>query len=118
MPAISYKLSTHAGTFTDISTNTNAVALGMDLPDGTDLLNYFFEPTTAGGTTPTSKKVTTTPSTTAMMATYYEKLDPSEFCFPLGFDFKISGRTVQYFLVSALGGVYFSTEPIREPATS
>ncbi|MDE6113089.1 MAG: hypothetical protein K2G46_06775, partial [Bacteroidales bacterium] len=94
------------------------MALGMALPDGTDLLHYFFEPTTAGGTTPTSKKVTTTPSTTAMMATYYEKLDPSEFCFPLGFDFKISGRTVQYFLVSALGGVYFSTEPIREPATS
>lgn len=109
MSASSYKITSHAGTFVDISTNPNAVALGAELPDGTDLWNYFWEPTEAGGTTVQSKKVTTSATANS---------EVSEFCFPLGFDFKISGKTMRYFLVSALGGAYFSPEPTRLPLTS
>ncbi|MDE6514754.1 MAG: hypothetical protein K2L03_01790, partial [Bacteroidales bacterium] len=109
MSAASYKITSHAGTFVDISTNSNAVALGTDLANGTDLWNYFFEATAAGGTTPKSTKntVSASASSTAVFN-----------CFPLGFDFKISGRTMRYFVVSALGGAYFSPEPTRLTLTS
>lgn len=95
LPAFAYKVESVKGTFTDISTNANTVKLG-EIMDGDTLRNIVFLAASATDATPTYKY------NAAENDTCYDA------CFPLGFNFKVSGKTMTHFVVSALGGVYFS----------
>ena len=96
LPAFAYKVESVSGTFTDISTNANTVKLGEALAAGDPLRNTIFLATSTTDATPTHK-VNTAEDDTCRDA-----------CFPLGFNFKVSGKTMTHFVVSAFGGVYFS----------
>ncbi|MDE7150224.1 MAG: hypothetical protein K2O01_07460, partial [Bacteroidales bacterium] len=108
IPAYAYKVQTSPGTFTDISDAPGAVKLGTDLSETADLKNMIFMATSESNATPTSKTVASN-SATASATT------PA---FPLGFDFRIGGKPVRYFVVSALGGTYFSDSPLQVPTNA
>ena len=111
VPAWAYTpTSDKNGTFVDISSDPSTVMLGNELADGAGLLNYIYEATSTTNMTPTGKTGTNT-------GTFNASAPLSEPGFPLGFDFKLSGKPMKYFIVNALGGAYFSETPLRANAT-
>lgn len=106
LPAFAYQVSSHNGTFEDISAKEGVVKLGTTLEAGADLKNVTFVATATDDPTPTQATAT---SNTA---------DPTVPCFPLGFSFNISGQPMTHFVVSAFGGAYFSNTGLRGPTTT
>ncbi len=107
LPAFAYQVKSVAGTFQDISTDANTVKLGEELADGVDLKNKIFIATSETDQTPSTKTGTGNMSATLVTP-----------AFPLGFEFKLSGRPMTHFVVSAFGGAYFSDTPLRPDNTT
>lgn len=101
LPAYAYSVVSEKGTFTDISDNAATVKLGESLADGADLRNTIFLATSITDATPTHKVNASSANTFT---------DP---CIPLGFKFKVCGKPMTHFVVSAYGGAYFSDSVLR-----
>lgn len=102
LPTAAYQVKTQAGTFTDISTAEGVVKLGADLPAKTDLKDMMIMERNAADDN--------SPSPAFVVNNQAQRTTRSEIGFPIGFDFKLSGKTMTHFVISALGGIFFSEE--------
>lgn len=110
-PTEAYQVTTGTGTFTDISSADGVVAIGADLSAKTDLKNMMIMKRKLMKVNVTD---TAYPSSPALVVNAQaDRNNKFEVAFPIGFDFKLSGKTMKYFVISALGGIFFSEDSLQ-----
>lgn len=107
-----YGVTSTTGSFIDISTNPNAVALGAEMDPGTDLKNKTF------GRAYNATDKTIYDSVTVNVPKNAFAIDENNITvpgFPLGFNFRLGGLDMKYFTVSGFGGVFFRDSSMQPP---